>query len=173
MDNLIFTGKKRYIISQIILSIFCLLGALGCVILMFTMPEGFFLMLLAAAASAGFGYSIVKGCIRCITISDGTLYQEGFDTAFDITIQPDEVDYWLEEYNERVEYGITDNMVMLVKGNTVIHRINTRMLHDAEEFKKALPWPYKGEYEKDMLESMWMGNTIKEKNIKTPDENAN
>lgn len=93
MDNLIFTGKKRYIISQIILSIFCLLGALGCVILMFMMPEGFFLMLLVAALSAGFGYSIVKGCIRCITISNGTLYQEGIDSAFDITIQPDEVDY--------------------------------------------------------------------------------
>jgi hypothetical protein len=137
------------------------------------MPEGFFLMLLAAAVCAGFGYRIVKHIIRCITISDGTLYQEGFDTAFDITIQPDEVDYWLEEYNERVEYGITDNIVMLVKGNTVIHRINIRMLHDAEEFKKALPWPYKGEYEKDMMERMWLSNTIKGENIVKASMDAN
>lgn len=93
MNEKVFTGKKRYITSQIILSIFCLLGAIGCVMLMFMMPEGFFLMLLAAAVCAGFGYKIVKHIIRCITISDGTLYQEGYNPDFDITIQPDEVDY--------------------------------------------------------------------------------
>lgn len=173
MDNLIFTGKKRYIISQIILSIFCLLGALGCVMLMFMMPEVFSLMLLAAAVCAGFGYRIVKHIIRCITISDGTLYQEGYNSDFDITIQPDEVDYWLEEYNERVEYGITDNIVMLVKGKTIIHKINTRMIHDAEEFKKVLPWPKNGEYKRDIMERMWLSNTIKGKNIVKASMDAN
>ena len=117
--------------------------------------------MIAAAVLAGVGYWIVKRIIQCITISDGVLFQEGIYSDFDITIQPDEVDYWLEELNERVEYGVTDDIVMLVKGKTVIHKINTRMIHNAEAFKESLPWPYKGKYERDMVESMWMGNKTK------------
>ena len=173
MDNLIFTGKKRYIISQIILSIFCLLGALGCVILMFMMPEGFFVLLLVAAVSIYMGNYFFKRIIRSVTISDNGLYQEGIYSDFDVSVLPDEVDFWIEEYNERVEYGVTENVVMLIKDNTIVHRINTRMIHNADKFKKVLPWPYNGEYKRDITESMWLSNTIKGENIVKASMDAN
>ena len=173
MDNLIFTVKKRYIISQIILSIFCLLGALGCVILMFMMPEGFFVLLLVAAVSIYMGNYFFKRIIRSVTISDNGLYQEGIYSDFDVSVLPDEVDFWIEEYNERVEYGVTENVVMLIKDNTIVHRINTRMIHNADKFKKVLPWPYNGEYKRDITESMWLSNTIKGENIVKASMDAN